>query len=129
MTIIEKVRARLQDHPDLKYRETGKSITVDAPSATGFSVSLHAVSNEFVVHFDGWHEHFATESDALNCFAFGLTGGCRLKVFRRWKFEYCWTLQRLTDQGWQEDSTTGLFFFPFWGQREIIYRQNSKSAG
>lgn len=128
MIILEKARARLQEHPELKFRETGNSIVVDAPSSNGFSVSIHAVNNEFIVHFDGWHKHFDNESAALDCFVFGLFGRCRLKVCRRWKMEYRWTLESLTDQGWEEDSTTGLVFFPFWRRREIIYRQNSTEA-
>jgi hypothetical protein len=128
MTILDKARARLQEQPELKYRETLNSIVVEAPSLSGFSVSLHAANNEFVVHFDGWHKHFNNEDAALNCFAFGLLGRCRLKVCRRWKIEYRWTLESLTDRGWEEDSTTGLLFFPFWGSREITYRENWKAT-
>jgi len=31
MTVIEKARAELQKHPELKFREIGNSITVDVP--------------------------------------------------------------------------------------------------
>lgn len=124
MSSIERARELLQKWPNLVYRETANSITVDAQPQTGFSISFHAARNEFVVSFDGWHDHFETESDALKCFEFGLVGPCRLKVYRRWKMEYRWTLERFVDDRWEECSTSGLLIFPFWGRREIIYRQN-----
>lgn len=124
MTTIEKVLQKLQKYPRLSHRVSGDSITIDAPSPNGFSVFLESKDGTFTVGFDGWHEHFDSESDALNCFAFGLIGKCRLKVCRRGKSEYRWTLEYPSSQGWEEDSTTGLLFYPFWRRPEVIYRQN-----
>ncbi len=50
---------------------------------------------------------------------------CRLKVFRRGRIDYRWTLEYHNKAGWKEDSTTGLLLFPFWRKREVIYRQNA----
>jgi hypothetical protein len=124
MNTVETAVAVVQQYPGFVHRKTNKSVIVDAPSASGFSVCLYAGNNEFVVHFDGWHKHFDSEDEALRCFQLGLAGRCRLKVYRRWKFEYRWTLEYPTDDGWEEDSTIGLLFTPFWARREIIYRQN-----
>ena len=74
--------------------------------------------------FDGWHEHFDTEEEALNCFEFGLSGNCRLKVVYRGSFAHRWTLESKTDSGWREDSTTGLLVFPFWRRRRAVYLTN-----
>lgn len=125
MNIIEEVRHRLQRYPMLKYRENGDLITVDPINECGFSVSMGIHRNEFIVSFDGWHEHFKTEDEALNCFAYGLSEQCRLKVHRTQGFEYCWTLEHLSDTGWKSVSSTIRLFFPFWRKRDIIYRQNS----
>ncbi|MBI3861659.1 MAG: hypothetical protein HY290_07165 [Planctomycetia bacterium] len=124
MTTIEKVLVRMTHYPQLSHRATDDSITVDAASPTGFTVLLHAKNGKFTVGFDGWHEHFDSESDALDCFAMGLAGKCRLKVCRRGTIEYRWTLEYPSIDGWLEDSTTGLLFFPFWRRCEVIYRQN-----
>ena len=126
MTTIEKVLQRLAKYPAVSYRATSSTITIDAQSSNGFTVFLEARKGTFTVAFDGWHEHFEAESSALNCFAFGLIGKCRLKVCRSGKVEYRWTLEYPTNDGWQEDSTTGLIFFPFWRKRQIFYRQNPK---
>ncbi len=64
MTLVEQALAIVQKYPGLSHRESDTSITVDRASANGFSVSLHATGNDFVVHYNGWHEHFATETEA-----------------------------------------------------------------
>lgn len=68
-------------------------------------------------------------SIALDCFAFGLSDQSRLKVLRRGKFEFRWTLEFIKAGAWQEDSTTGLLFFPFWEKEQIVYRQNRVIIG
>jgi len=94
--------------------------------ARELEIAIRAVTeDEFIVSFDGWHEHFKSQVDALNCFALGLTDQCRLKVFRRGRTDYRWTLEYRTEGGWKEDSTTGFLFFPFWRKCEILYRQNA----
>jgi hypothetical protein len=129
MSAIERIIERLQRHPDLVYRVTGRTVTVDPPTAEGFAVSLTEGTDEWVVGFDGWHEHFTSEDEALNCFAFGLSDRCRLRVHRRGSFPYRWTVEERTDDGWREDSTTGLLFFPFWRRSRVEYRQNAVISG
>jgi hypothetical protein len=129
MPVIDQVLERLKKYPQLSYRVKGDWITIDAPSPTGFSVSLALgrsglTRSGFTVLFDGWHEEFTSDADALNCFAFGLSDECRLKVHRRCKFEYRWTVEYSDGNEWKEDGTTGLLVFPFWCRREVIYRQN-----
>ena len=124
MNAIEQIRQKLQTYPLLRCREIGNKITVAPTSTRGFSVSLTVTGVAFIVSFDGWHEHFKSQEDALNCFVFGLSDQCRLKVFRRGKTDYRWSLEYRTEGGWNEESTTGFVFFPFWQKREIIFRQN-----
>jgi hypothetical protein len=122
---IDRVKERLADYPDLTYTISGNKITIDAPSADGFAVSLIEMETQWIVHFEGWHEHFETEAEALDCLAFGLSGHCRLEITFRGTFPYKWTLQHKTEDGWQDDSTTGLLLFPFWRRRHVEYRQNA----
>ena len=125
MDAIEQIRQMLQSYPLLSYHQDGNTFIVAPASANGFSASLTFTGDGFVVSFDGWHEHFESEVDAFNCFVFGLSDQCRLKVFRSGMTDYRWTLEHLTEEGWHEESTTRLLFFPFWRQRHIIYRQNT----
>lgn len=105
--------------------ETGEHhVIVSCKNPESFDVSFYASSEGFQVGFDGWHEHFEAEEDALNCFAFGFSKECRLKVVTRGSMECSWTLQAWQDDTWVDDTTTGLFFIPFWRSKQIEYRHN-----
>jgi hypothetical protein len=129
VTIIERIKQRLENYPSLVYRATASHIEIDPPTEDGFSLSLYVSPSHFTVHFNGWHEEFSSEQSALDCFAFGLSDQSRLKVMRRGKFEYRWTLEFIDAGVWHEDSTTGLLFFPFWEKEQIVYRQNRVIIG
>jgi hypothetical protein len=124
MSAIEAVRVKLQSHPQLQYEHTASSITVAPETADGFPVSLFANGTSFVVGFGGWHEHFDSESEAINCFAFGLSDQCRLRVTSRGDTDYRWTVQHVVYGNWCDDSETGLLFFPFWRRRRERFHQN-----
>jgi len=129
VTTIEKIKERLSSYPAPKYIISGSTITIEAPSPDGFSVSLIEGTTEWIVHFDGWHEHFDTEDEALNCFMFGLSNECRLQITLRGTFPYRWTVQKGIENEWDPDSTTGLIFFPFWRRKRVEYRQNDVLNG
>jgi hypothetical protein len=82
------------------------------------------LARQFTVSFEGWHEEFATESEALGCFAFGLSSDCRLVIVFRGNVETQWIVERLDEGKWIEDSATGLLWQPFWRQARREYRQN-----
>ena len=88
MRTFEQIAERLNRYPRLTYHVTDRMIAVDAPTANGFAVSLTKGLDDWVVAFDGWHEHFKSEEEALNCFVFGLSGRCRLQVRYRGSFPY-----------------------------------------
>ncbi|HXG08758.1 MAG TPA: hypothetical protein VNK04_03130 [Gemmataceae bacterium] len=125
MGAVERIVERLQRHPELVYRVVAGTVTVEPPTAEGFPVSLTEGAGEWVVSFGGWHEHFTSEDEALNCFAFGLSDRCRLRVHYRGAFPYRWAVEERTDGAWRQVSTTGLLFFPFWRRPRIEYRQNA----
>src|SRR5688500_11109615 len=93
MSIIEDIKERLQKHPSVQYHADGDSIEVPASDANGFTVTLHVSGHEYIVAFDGWHEHFEEEAEAANCFIWGLSDECRLKVYSRGKFDYKWVVE------------------------------------
>lgn len=123
--IIETIHQRLAKYPEVSYETTNESVLVMPLTPDGFTVGLVvAASGKYIVSFDGWHENFSSVEEALNCFAFGLSEECRLKVQLVGRFEHKWTVESKSETGWHEDSTTGLFILPFWQKPSTIYRQN-----
>jgi hypothetical protein len=125
MGAVQRLVERLQRHPELVYRVAAGTVTVEPPTASGFPVSLTQRAGGWVVSFGGWHEHFTSEEEALNCFAFGLSDQCRLRVHYRGSFPYRWTVEGRAGDGWEAGGTTGLLLFPFWRRPRVEYRQNA----
>ena len=128
--LIEKIESRLSNYPDVRYESNVSSITVYPAAADGFSVMLtQNLGNGYTVSFEGWHEDFEDAEEAMNVFALGLSDECRLREYRRGRFPYKWTLESWEDGEWVEQSTTGLFLFPFWMKSQVRYLQNKLLTG
>jgi len=125
MSAIQRIVERLKRHPALKYRVADGTVTVEPIAASGFSVTLTEGTGEWVVSFDRWHHHCASEEEATQYFVFGLTDRCRLKVRYRGSFPYCWTVEERTGDGWQTVSTTALLCCPFWRRMRVEYFHNA----
>jgi hypothetical protein len=125
MNAIEEIKERLRKYPHVRYEVGASSISVLPTSNDGFTVGLEVSQNQITVFFNGWHEHFQEQDEALDCFAFGLSDECRLKECRRGNFAYRWTVESKQDGKWVADSETGLFLFPFWKSKEVRYLQNN----
>ena len=128
MNVIEEIIAKLQNYPQVRYESRDDWIRVLPTSQDGFPVELFAGPNSWTIHFKGWHESFSDKEEALNCFAFGLSTHCRLKVARLGRLEYKWTVESFEEGQWVEDSTTGLLIIPFW-RKNIRYFQNEVIPG
>jgi hypothetical protein len=124
MDAISEIRERLKKYPDVRAEERPGAIVIHPADTSGFTVGFYADGDSYVVSFDGWHEEFASAEEALNCFAFGLSESCRLRVHRRGGKEYSWTVEHEENGSWKAESTTGLLFFPFWRRLEVVYRRN-----
>ena len=104
-----------------------RHIRVPAADPSGFEVRiLQTGRGSYMVWFDGWHEEFDDCSQAVRCFAFGLSSDCRLKVFLKEQMRYRWTVERRTGERWMDDSTTGLVLFPFWRRTTVRYLANRR---
>jgi hypothetical protein len=125
MNAIEKIKAKLSAYPDLRYSERPNQIEVHPRDQSGFTVGLQITPAGFTVHFEGWHEEFTSEDEALDCFAFGLSPNCRLAVVLRGNTETKWVVESLKDGKWTPDSGTGLLLQPFWRPARIEYRRNN----
>ena len=128
MNAIEQIKERLRKYPHVKCEVGVSSITVLPTSNDGFTVGLDLTRSQFTVSFNGWHEDFPVEDEALDCFAFGLSDECRLKESRRGGFAYRWAVESKDNGKWVAGSETGLFFFPFWKPKEVRYLQNNLIA-
>lgn len=103
----------------------GSTIKVESGTDDGFCIWLTENQSGYTVGFDGWHEEFEDEEEALATFAFGLSDDCRLKVLQRGNMDCAWAVEGKDVNGeWTGDSTTGLLITPFWRKRKIVYRQN-----
>ena len=122
---IEQIKERLHKYPDVRYEATASSISVLPTSNDGFTVRLDINQSQYTVSFNGWHENFQREEEALDCFAFGLSDECRLKEHRRGNFAYRWTVEYKQNGNWVADSATSLFIFQFWKPKRICYLQNN----
>jgi len=122
---INEIVSRLKKYPEAEYELNAESITVNPISENGFPVSLTDNGNgNFTVAFDFWHEEFDNENDALNCFAFGLSKDCRLKLTKKGNRPIKWTVESNENGKWIEDSTTGLINLAFWKKSEFEFLQN-----
>jgi hypothetical protein len=129
-TLIDEIRRRLDKYPAVKYEIQDRSIGVKSQSEEGFTVWLILNSDDtYTVFFEGWHENFDHEEEALEIFAFGLSDECRLKEYRRAGFAYRWTVELWVDGKWCEHSTTGLLLFPFWKKPVVRYLKNNVIRG
>jgi hypothetical protein len=124
MDPIKEIETRLTKYPGVVYQSADDHISVPAGGPDGFGVRLDLDGPNFIVSFDGWHETFADVEEALNCFAMGLTGACRLEVEFRGRMARRWAVQWLNDGSWVTDSEVGLLLFPLWRRKQIVYRQN-----
>lgn len=121
---IKEIQIRLEKYPDAKSTLTECSIAVEPANKDGFPVEFTVETNGYIVNLGGWHEYFESVDSALNCFAFGLSEMCRLKIISSGRRPYKWTIQSWENGTWVDDSTVGLLFFAFWRKPRISYQQN-----
>ncbi|MGG7564815.1 hypothetical protein ACQ5SO_01465 [Rhodovulum sp. DZ06] len=120
----DAILSRLDAYCEFDVVASAHHLVVSCRNTESFDVSFHDLGGEFQVAFDGWHEHFEAEADALNCFAFGLSDACRLKVVKRGATECSWTVQCQQGETWIDDSSTSLMFIPVWRRKTLVYRRN-----
>ena len=133
MGAVARIVELLRLDPDLKFRVGVGTVTVEPRTADGFPVSLTEGTDGWVVtfgvEFGGWHEHFTSEDEALDRFAFGLSDRCRLRVRYRGACPYRWTLEERTESGWRVVGTTSQRVVSFWRRPRDEYHQNAVFRG
>src|SRR5438874_13740503 len=89
------------------------------------AVIRQARTGEYTVWLDSWHEEFQEYPPARDCFLFGLSDRCRIKVFKKASFRFRWVLEYRNGAEWIEDSSTMLLFYPFWRKTTFQYLTNN----
>lgn len=132
MNALDEIRSRLQKYPQAKAEIEGSRATVFPLDESGFKVTLIDNASSYTVFFDAWHEEYDDVEKALNCFAFGLSDDCRLKVGYRGSFAHVWTVEEKDENGewlpcqWIGCSEMGLLVPPlFWLKKKHVYLQNT----
>ena len=108
MNAIQKIKTKLSAYADVQYSESADAIEVHPRDQSGFTVDLRMTLSGFTVNFEGWHEEFTSEDEALDCFAFGLSPKCRLVVVLCGDTETTWVVEGFENDAWTPDSETGL---------------------
>lgn len=124
MNPIDELVDRLAKHPELRFTATATAVEIESPTPEGFAVSLHVSESKYIVSFEGWHEHFESGEEALNCVVFAYSGCCRLAVTFRGRIPVKWAMESCDDGRWSADSEVGHFFVPFWSRPRVVHRQN-----
>ena len=128
--IIKKIINRLKKYPEVQYELRADSITVNPNNEDGFPVTLIVNAKEdYTVEYGYWHEEFDNEEQAMNCFGFGLSNECRLKIKKRGNRRIKWTLQFNNDGTWENESTVALIDFRIWRKSEFEFSQNNLING
>jgi hypothetical protein len=124
MKTLAELKQRLERHPDIRFKPGDKQLTIYAKDESGFDISVIDEGFEVTVYFGGWHQHFDTMEEAIQCVGFGLSDECRIKVERRGAKPYRWTLEYRDGDDWKFDGLTSLVFYPYWRRKSVSYLQN-----
>ena len=123
MDVYQEIRKRIKKYPNAVLEEERHGLSVTPED--GFTVWVASNEEYYSVGFEGWHEDFDSAEEALECFGWGLSNKCRLKIYNKGSKPYKWVTQSLKNGEWENVSTTGLLFFAFWKKSNVIYKQNS----
>ena len=79
----------------------------------------------FVVWYDQWHHDFDRAEDALDCFEFGLSDSCRLKITLRGDEPVVWQVEKREYGMWVPGRhPLKRLDLAFWRPTRVVYRQN-----
>ena len=124
-SIVERVADRLAAAGVPGVASTAGAIEVRPTSGDGFLVRLEVRGpRDFLVAFDGWRHRFDRAEDAYDCFEYGLSDSCRLKVTRRGDRPVAWQVEKREYGMWAPGHVERRRLVPFWKPLRIEYRQN-----
>ncbi len=124
-SVIDLAARTLRAVDGVVFDVTEDTITVPAVD-DGFVVRLRMVHDrEFVVWYDRWQHTFDRAEDALDCFEYGLSDSCRLKVTLRADEPIAWHVEKREYGMWVPGHhPRKARSLAFWRPTRVVYRQN-----
>jgi hypothetical protein len=125
-SVIDRAARSLRALDGVVFDASEDTIVVPAASDEGFLVRLHIVNErEFLVEYDRWRHTFDRGEDALDCFEYGLSDSCRLKVTLRGDEAVGWHVEKREYGMWVPGHhPQKRLDLAFWRPRRVVYRQN-----
>ena len=124
-SVIERALRTLHAMEGVVCDASADRLVVPPASDDGFQVGLRVVHDrEFVVTFEGWHHTFDRAEDAYDCFEYGLSDNCRLKITLRGDRAVAWQVERREYGMWCPGHMDRRRTLAFWRPRRVVYRQN-----
>lgn len=108
------------------FDATDRTVTVPALSEDGFPVALDVRHDrEFVVSYDHWQHTFDRAEDAFDCFEYGLSESCRLRITFRGDQPVAWHVEKREYGMWVPGRhPLKRLDLAFWRPTRVVYRQN-----
>jgi hypothetical protein len=123
--MLDEILKILQQYPQAKYECGDNFVRIPPCSTEGFEVAVEQVwENHFMVSLGRWRQDFYTAQEAVECFLFGLTNRCRLKVESKNSVPFRWTVEQWSDPSWSERSTCATWSYRFLTPPTTAYYQN-----
>ena len=123
--ILDQLIDKFSNRAGLKTEITDNTFTILPSSSTGYKLWIREEKGrKFTVGFDRWQETFNDATQALACFALGLSKDCRLKVFSRLGARYHWVVQQYVSGLWVDGPIHHEPIFSLWPFRKTEYLQN-----
>jgi hypothetical protein len=108
------------------FEASAEEIAVAPASADGFAVHLRLVHDrEYRVRYDAWEHVFDRAEDAYDCFEYGLSDSCRLRITFRGDAAVAWHVEKREYGMWSPGHhPLRRRLIPFWRRARVVYRQN-----
>jgi hypothetical protein len=129
---IDEIRARLRQHPEVRYVASTDTLRMEAPQPGGFPIYIRrdATAGWDVTFGEGLQCHFDDAAAAAEFFSFGLSDQCRLREIRRGSVVHRAYAERHTESGWEVVQETVRLLYPFWRRpSEYIFQNILLSPG
>jgi hypothetical protein len=125
-TVIDRAVRTLRAIDGVVFDASEDSIFVATGAPDGFDVRLTMVHDrEFVVWYDRWQHTFDRAEDAYDCFEYGLSDSCRLKITLCGDRPVAWQVEKREYGMWvPARHVTTSRSLAFWRPRRSVYRQN-----
>jgi len=123
--MLDELLGILRKHPQVHFEHGEHFIRIQPSAPEGFEVAIEEVwENHYSVSYNRWQQDFYTAEEAANCFLFGLSNRCRLKVQSKDGVPFRWTVEFSDGSDWQERSTKSGWSYRFLSPATTVYLQN-----